>query len=235
VSREKPKAQETQSEEDIINPINLLLSQPEKVANLQELSKQSEKPVQDFIDKVDKKLGTESKANHKAADRIAEKANRPSIKKAKPWFDVEHVRDGFRFKTVLKDIKDLPKIAEMLKASGFGVVKIDTEKLLEPRDFGWRIVVIDLRMPNGQLVEYYLPVQELEDAKKNGNHEIFEKWRNRDFGNLTKDEIAEFYKDVEFSEDRYEKAWQDYLKRMGQTEKEIQECLEQMRKILEEE
>ena len=80
----------------------------------------------------------------------------------------------------------------------------------------------------------YLPVRELEEAKNNGNHELFEKWRNRNLEELTQAEKAELFKDLNESDDRYEKAWQAYLKRTGQTEKDVQGCLEHMRKILEE-
>lgn len=234
MSREdlQPRPKNPESEEDIVNPIDPFLSTEKKVLRLQELSYENEKPVQQFIEEIDKEFGCKSKFNYKNPGRIAEKAARPSIKKKKPWFDVEHIRDGFRFKTVLKDIMVLPEIAKRLKASGFGIVKIDMDKLLDPGDWGWRIVVFDLRMPNRQLVEYYLPVQELEDAKNAGNHELFEKWRNRNLEELNQAEKAELFKDVTESDDRYEKAWQAYLKRTGQREEDIQECLERTKKIL---
>ena len=38
-------------------------------------------------------------------------------------------------------------------------------------------------MPNGQLVEWYLPIKELEHAKKNGGHQLFEEVRNLDLRN----------------------------------------------------
>lgn len=231
-SKQKAQAIAT-AEEHIVNPINALLSTDKKIARLQELSQDNEGPVQQFIEAIDKQFGTKSKCNHKQADRIAEKAVRPSIRKQKPWYDVEHIRDGFRFKTVLKDIMVLPEIAKRLKASGFEIVKIDTDKLLDPGEWGWRIVAFDLRMLNKQLVEYYLPVQELEEAKNKGNHDLFEKWRNRDLSALTEVERIEFFKDLSASDDRYKAAWDAYLKRTGQTEKDIQECFEQTWKILE--
>lgn len=39
---------------------------------------------------------------------------------------------------------------------------MDVEKLLKPKLWGWRFVAFDLRFPNGQLVEYYLPPLELD-------------------------------------------------------------------------
>jgi hypothetical protein len=44
-----------------------------------------------------------------------------------------------------------------------GFVKTDVEKLLKPKRWGWRFVAFDLRFPNGQLVEYYLPPLELDE------------------------------------------------------------------------
>jgi len=228
-----PKSSSPIPEKEIVNPINPLLPTDKKVDKLVELSLENEPLVNDFIGRLDKKYGTRSKYNHKDRDRIKEKAERPSIRKKKAWFDVEHIRDGFRFKSVMDDITVLPKIAEELKASGFGMVKIDTDKVLEPGDWGWRIAVIDLRMPNRQLVEYYMPVRELEEAKNAGNHGLFEKWRNRKLESLTEAERIEFYKDVELSDQRYERAWQAYLKRTGQTEENVRQALEQMRQILE--
>jgi len=55
---------------------------------------------------------------------------------------------------------------------------IDLDKMFDPKDWGWRFVAFDLRMPNGQLVEFYMPFQELEQAKKDGNHALFDKWRD---------------------------------------------------------
>jgi hypothetical protein len=174
---------------------------------------------------------TKSKFDYKTAERIAEKAARPSIRKKKPWFDVQHIRDGFRFKTILNDLSDLPSIAEDMRNAGFKAIKVDTEKLLDPAMWGWRIVVFDLRLPNGQLVEYYLPVKEMEAAKKDGNHALFEKWRNRDQSTLTAEERREQYKDIETSVERYQQAWETYLTRTKQNEEDIAALLQEVRKL----
>ena len=90
---------------------------------------------------------------------------------------------------------------------------------MRPKDWGFRFAAFDLRMPNGQLVEYYMPVKEVELAKKNGNHQIFEKWRNK-----TSEEIAaqykEYVKDVYKSRQQYNQAWENYLMRAGLTPSE---------------
>ena len=134
-----------------------------------------------------KNSGPSSSDNRKDPEKIAEKARRPSILAKKPWHDVEHIRDAYRFKTILGDVRDLDKIVDRLNESGIEVVKYDVDKVLKPGEWGWRIAAFDLRMPNGQLVEWYVPVRELEAAKKHGHH-LFELWRNHDVTKLTPDE-----------------------------------------------
>jgi len=108
----------------------------------------------------------------------------------------------------------VPRIARILLDNGLSIVKLDTRKMLNPKEWGWRFVAFDLRMPNGQIVEHYMPLLELEQAKKNGNHQLFEKWRN-----TTEQERnarrAEYRQDLQTSYDRYEKSWADALGRLG--------------------
>jgi len=169
---------------------------------------------------VDAELGTESKSSIKTPESIIDKANRLSIKAKKPWFDVEHVRDSFRFKTVISDLSQIPEVIEILHAQGYEIVEADLEKLFSPKEWGWRMIVFDLRMPNGQLVEYYIPLRGQEGSKKSGNHVLFEKWRGKDTDKFTDEDWAAFHKDVKTSYDKYQAAWEDYLEGKGQTESE---------------
>lgn len=220
-------------DEQIVNPIDRGASVQEKVRQLQALSSVNEPKVQEFLEKIDQKYGTESKTSHKEGLKIAEKASRQTIKDLKPWHDVEHIRDSYRFKTVLNDIEDLPKIAEDLKEAGFEVIKTDTDKVLSPGFWGWRIAAFDLKMPNGQLVEYYLPVKEMEEAKKDGNHKLFEKWRNVDVEKLTPEQENQFLADADTSKEKYDKAWQDYLSRTKQKPQKVKEALDKTEKVFE--
>ena len=104
-----------------------------------------------------------------------QKASRPSILANKPWHDASHIRDSYRFKTVIDDFRDVPAIFDELLKEGISLVKIDTNKLFEPKEWGWRIIAFDIRMPNGQLVEWYLPLRELEVEKKARGHLIFDR------------------------------------------------------------
>ena len=222
-----------QDDEDIVNPIDRGAKEEDKVKELRRLSLENEPKVKEFLEKLDSKYGTESKTSFKEPEKILEKASRPSIRADKPWHDVEHVRDSFRFKTVLENIEQLPKIAEDLKEAGFTVIKTDTEKVMRPGFWGWRIAAFDLKMPNGQLVEYYLPLKELEEAKKNGNHELFEKWRNEDPETLSKEEQRQYLSDSYDSYDKYEAAWQTYLERTKQKPEHVKAALEATEKVFE--
>lgn len=199
---------------DIVSPIDRSAAQPEKVRQLRALSEANVPIVERIIQAVDERLGTKSKLSHKTAENIQSKANRPEIKGKKPWHDVEHVRDALRFKTVLTGIDQVAEIMKIVADAGVRLVKVDTAKMLRPKEWGSRFAAFDLRMPNGQLVEYYMPLKELDDAKKAGNHELFEKWRV-----TTDDERqarrTEYLRDLNTSYDRYEAAWTRALQRLG--------------------
>jgi hypothetical protein len=208
-------------ESAIVNPIDPMASPEEKARQLQALTDENKPVVDAFLDRLDEELGTSSKSNVKLPENIISKGSRPSILARKPWHGVEHIRDSFRFKTPLNDFRDLPRIIEHVNEAGFEIVKPDMAKVLDPMEFGWRIAALDLRMPNGQLTEYYFPFQELEDAKKNGGHQLFEKWRNKALQDLTEAETAEFQVDKAKSRKLYQDAWEAFLARTGVTESEV--------------
>ena len=103
----------------------------------------------------------------------------------------------------------------MLEEAGIEIIKRDTEKVLSPGEWGWRIAAFDLRMPNGQLVEYYLPVKELETAKKEKGHYLFEQARNLDPNKLTDEEAKKAESLKQESRDLYQGVWNAYLARTG--------------------
>lgn len=218
-----PRQPPVRSLADITNPVSGTAEQ--KFAQLIQLTEENEELVARIIARVDEELGTASKANRKAPEKILEKANRPSILEKKPWHDVEHLRDSFRFKTVLDDIRQLPRIGQILEEMGVGFVKVDTAKVLDPGIWGFRIAAFDLRMPNGQIVEYYTPVREIEAAKDAG-HLIFEDWRNKDLSNLSTDEKLEFEAAIRESRALYQGAWDESLARTGASESDLRASLD---------
>ncbi len=218
------------TEEFIRNPVARNLSIADEVKWMQRLSIENRSQVRLFMQDLWFRHGLDSGSNFKAPENIESKASRPSLLERKPWHTVSHIRDAFRFKTVLDDIESLPKIVEELnKRNGWQIVKVDVDKVLTPGEWGWRIIAFDLRMPNGQLVEYYLPMKELEAAKKEKNHHLFEKWRNKKLGELTADELAERAADLAESRERYNNAWQEGLRRSGRTEEDVQRVLDKVK------
>lgn len=210
------------SEEEIVSPVDRSAAPQEKVRQLEALSRENAPQVEAFLHRLDQQIGTTSKTSFKESAKILAKASRPSILKNKPWHDVEHVRDAFRFKTVLDNIEaDLPRIAEAVREEGWEIVKVDVDKLMAPKEWGWQFVGLDLRMPNGQIVEYYMPVKEMESAKRAGNHQLFEKWRSRDTNALTPKQKIEYSEDLAKSQENYEAAMKDYAARTGATDETL--------------
>jgi hypothetical protein len=220
------------SDEYIKSPVPANLSQADTVKWMQQLSMENRSLVRQFLKTLTFDEGLESGFNFKDPDKIASKAARPSILERKPWHEVSHIRDAFRFKTILDDIGALPNVVKQLqKQDGWQIVKVDLDKAVSPGEWGWRIMAFDLRLPNGQLVEYYLPVEELEKAKKDGNHLLFEKWRNNNVADLTPEQEAERQRDLQASRDKYNAAWQAYLARTGQKDGTIISIINQVQSI----
>lgn len=217
-AKQKLAVENRDPEQDIVNPIDPKLSQLEKTEALKVLSDENKPIIDKFLSELDAELKTESKSSYKTPESIIGKANRPIIKAEKPWFDVEYLRDSFRFKTVIHNLDEIGPIIDKLTSAGFEIVKADVDKLFTPKEWGFRFVAFDLRMPNGQLVEYYIPLTGQEYAKKDGNHDLFDKWRGKDFETLSPEEITERRNDVLYSFEKYDKAWIDYLDSEGLTE-----------------
>jgi hypothetical protein len=215
-----------------VNPISG--NTEEKLAQLQTLTTENTPLVENFMQKIDSKYGTASKLSVKDPAEIVEKASRPSILEKQPWFDVEHVRDTFRFKTPVDNLEDLPKIAKDLKESGFEIIKVDTDKLLTPKGRGWRMVAFDLKAPNGQMIEYQVLPKEM-NAAGDAEHGIYEQFRNKDVATMTPEEQILKRRTDMAAQNLYTDAWEAYLKRTGQTEKEIKQIVQDSANILSQE
>ena len=211
---ESPIEEDRVELEQIRMPIDDDLPLDQVRAQVKALTDENVPLVKDLIARIDAKFGTKSGDNIKDLAKVTQKANRPSILAKKPWHKTSHIRDSYRFKTVIDDIRDVPAIFDELLASGISLVKVDTGKLFEPKEWGWRIIAFDLRMPNGQLVEWYLPIKELEAQKKAEGHLLFEEWRNK-----TPEEILEqndsYMETIRKSWNGYDQAFQSSLDRMG--------------------
>lgn len=221
-------------EKDIVNPIDRNATAEDKVAQLQTLSVESKPLVERFLEQIDVQFGTPSEINFKKPQDILEKANRPSIKESKEWFDVEHIRDSLRFKTPVENLSDLPKIVEQLKASEFEILKLDLDKLIKPKGRGWRMAAIDLRAPNGQIIEYQILPREMNEAGKI-EHQMYKQWRHRDTAKMTESELLQSDEVRLSAKKLYSRSWNTYLQRTGQTEEALKGIIEDTLKILRQE
>ena len=203
----------------ITNPVDPKLSPQQKLEALIALTEENKPIVQDLIREIDARLGTRSGDSVKEPAKILEKAKRPEIIAKKPWHDVEHIRDSYRFKTVVATFDQIAEAFAIVRSKGIGIVKVDTAKLFDPKDWGWRIVAFDLRMPNGQLVEWYLPLRELEAAKKAEGHQLFENWRNKTDAERDARWI-DYAAARQRSNELYSAAFASALERMGLSETE---------------
>jgi hypothetical protein len=206
------------AEASIVNPINENLGPDEKVDALLALSMDNVSAVEGILADLGQSMGLEGKYSLKLPERIQAKASRPSIRNEKPWHDIEHIRDGLRFKVSMQHFNQLPVITETLRRHGVEIIKFDTKKMFKPKAWGWRFVAFDLRMPNGQLVEFYAPLPGL-DAKniKGPNHKLFEKWRNVADKEIKADPANEkaWFADILESKNRYDTAFMADIRRMG--------------------
>jgi hypothetical protein len=226
----------TDPESKIINPIDTKLAPKEKVKQLQKLTDENIPFLDKLIKDMDAKHGTESKYNIKDPENVLKKAERPSILEKKPWHGVEHIRDSLRFKSVLSHPDQLVKVAEEFKKAGITIVKKDFDMMTSPKGgengYGWRAAVLDLRMPNGQLVEHYMPFKSVEKVKDATNHHIFEKWRN-----LTKKEIEprkmEMFQDLARSYKNYQEAYERDLAAAGVDEAQVRAAASKADSLLE--
>jgi hypothetical protein len=96
------------------------------------------------------------KYNVKTEASILAKSKRPAILAAYPHYTMRHIRDSLRFKVVVATYRDAFEILRVVvQESQWTVKKLDLEKLLQPKQIGWRFLGADLLI-QGQLVECYI-------------------------------------------------------------------------------
>jgi N12 class adenine-specific DNA methylase len=207
-------------EASIVNPINPDLSPDAKTEALIDLASQNVPLVEQILANLRSNVGVEGKYSIKLPERIQGKASRPSIRDEAPWHDIEHVRDGLRFKVTLTHFNQIEGIVQEFANAGIEIIKFDTKKMFAPKEFGWRFIGFDMRMPNGQLVEFYAPLGTMDQKSvKEPNHLLFEKWRNVPKHVWLNDPAlaAERAADVRESRDRYDAAFMEGIEAMGLT------------------
>ena len=200
---------------------------------LEQMTSENQPIVQSFMQNVDRNFGTNSSDNIKDPAKVIEKANRPSILEKKPWHNVSHVRDTYRFQTELEDFRDVPLMMRDLRQQGISIVKADTDKMFSPKEWGWRMIAFDLRMPNGQIVEWYTPLREMNKQKMDEGHGLFEQWRNKTSAELAEEQDA-YYAAIRKSKEGYDQAFDQALDRLGLSRPEAEAEFRKMESSLSE-
>jgi hypothetical protein len=212
----------------ITNPIEPSDSREAKVEALSRLSKENEPKLRAVARAIDRRLGTRTQVDRKHPDRIKDKPARPDIRQKKPWHDVEHIRDALRFRTPLQRLDAVCDAFAVLLEKKLGIVKTDLDKMLHPGLWGWRFAGFDLRMPDRQLVEYYLALEEVMAENDRTCHALFEDWRNRPHAERVV-KWREYQRDIETSKNAYDSAWRKALRRLHLTPDSAAEAWRQVR------
>lgn len=164
--------------QNITNPMNGLVTDAERLDRFASLTQENHPTLVRLTRQIDEVLGTHSRVSIKSVASIRNKAYRPSILRESPWFRMEHLRDSLRFMTAITDIGQVASILDVLLGAQMTLAKIDVAKLVFPKSFGWRFIAFDLRMPNGQLVEYYISFERMVRVMED-THRIYEKYRQQ--------------------------------------------------------
>lgn len=208
----------------ITNPVSG--TPAEKLAQTIKLTEENKPILDEFARAMDERFGVKTETNVKKPERILEKAARPSVLKKKPWHGVEHLRDTLRFRTTVESYKQLPDIINYLERSGlFEVVRRDVDMASFPKEWGFRAAVFDVRMRNGQILEYYVPVREIKEVMDT-QHKIYEEWRNKDQAKFTEQDRVDYAAAVNKARATFQKQWDAYLARTGESESAVRASLQ---------
>lgn len=152
---------------------------PEKqAAVLNELAKKNQPLVMEALQEFDEQNGTSSRVEIKKPERILQKAMAPDRLAEKPWYTVAHTPDSLQFLTVINNEDEaLKAVQSFTEKTGAEIVNVD-DYVSKPRPSGFRALKVDLRMPDGHLVEYQIRTKKV-DAYAESEHAVgFENWRN---------------------------------------------------------
>lgn len=158
------------------------------------------------------------KSNIKSHVSVLEKLVRPDILSSSPKYQLEHMRDTFRFKIVVQNLDDAILMIHLMNKHLFkggmtpkNVFKMDIFKLIMPKVWGWRFIAFDFRFDSGLIVECYITLRDMDMQKKKENHKIFEKWRNRNFAKLSVGTQKRYRRDIKKSFNKYYKTFIDMI------------------------
>ncbi|MGU3388963.1 hypothetical protein ACLBYG_31030 [Methylobacterium sp. D53M] len=174
------------------------------IAYLNELRSLSIKPVQNIAAEIEQLFGLMSEISSKSEATAKDKRKRVAKLKKDNTITLAHIRDYLRFRTRLHSIEDFEDVLRFfIKLQSDGrivLVKIDIEKLFKPSVFGWRMIAVDIMIPQTKmLVEHYMTFENMIEINERWLHKVYEAWRSVDPENMTLEEIDDRERDIMFS------------------------------------
>lgn len=207
-----------------VNPIDRDADAFKKAAALNKLASDWRPVIEQLARDLQRAFDIASEVSVKPVGAILGKPLREDVQRRHPGMDVEHVRDALRFRSRIAQPEQITEIVAELRRRAtlgeFEILKIDTEKMTEPRVWGWRAIMVDIRLPCGLLVEYYVTFVGMIDASESRCHWLYERGRkmtsaDRRAGRSNLREL------VEESAAEYEAAWADTAARLGLSVEEL--------------
>lgn len=207
-------------------------SLPLKMKKLKEMIKESQKQYNAFIQTIAKNhsfdlVNDSSEVTHnrifikdniKTRASVLRKLQRPDILSKNPKYQLEHMRDTYRFKIVVHSLDDAVRMIYLMNKylfkGGFtpkNVLKMDIFKLIMPKIWGWRFIAFDFIFDSGLIVECYITLRDMDIQKKLSNHKLFEHWRDRNFSELSVAAQKRYRRDIKKSFDTYFKTFIDMI------------------------
>lgn len=112
-----------------------------------------------------------------------------------------------------------------IRESGFEIIHCDTGKMVKPTLRGWRAIHLDLRAPNGQLLEFQIVPEEMNTVGKAGHHAGYSEWRNKNPSEMSAHERIAHVKETQTARKEGNRAWKDHLSRTELTQAELKKIL----------
>lgn len=192
----------------------------EQIEVLHRLSTENRTILEKILEVIDAKFNTMSNVSLKDYQGLIDKSQRPSFIKKYGRAGIRATRDYLRAKIVLQDLNQTMDILRILfdESHGISCVKVETNTMINPKgNTGWRIATFDLQMPNGQIIELYFIIKELQWAKRGAGHHTYEQLRRLGV------EDAEIKQRLKLEgKDVYDRGWKDYLERINKTEQQVE-------------
>jgi len=179
------------------------------ISYLDALRAKSLPEVQRIADELLNNYRLVSQVNQKGSRTAIEKCRRAATLNKYPWFNLSHIRDYLRFRTLLNEASDFEEVIRyfdhLQSQQRISIVKIDFDKLFRPGAFGWRMIAIDIRIPStDMLVEHYMTFRDMIEVNEAWLHKVYEAWRSASPDDLTLEDARVFRRDARFSRHAYQ-------------------------------